>query len=55
MMAVAAYPDDIELALKHIRVQNIGPDELTYALEAVQAGFDVDTVMLDLFDMCHTH
>lgn len=55
MMAVAAYPDDIELALKHIRVQNIGRDELEYALEAIQAGFDVDTVMLDLFDMCHTH
>jgi hypothetical protein len=55
MMAMAAYPDDIELALKHIRVQNLGRDELDYALEAVQAGFDVDTVMLDLFDMCHTH
>ena len=55
MMAAAAYPDDIELALKHIRVQNLGPDELTYALEAIQDGFDVDTVMLDLFDMCHTH
>lgn len=55
MMATAAYPDDMALALKHIRVANIGRDELEYALEAVQSGFDVDTVMLDLFDMCHTH
>lgn len=55
MMAEAAYPDDVQLALKHIRMQNIGRDELDFALEAVEAGYDVDTVLLDLFDMCHTH
>ena len=55
MIAQAAYPDDVALALKHVRMQNIGRDELDYALEAIQSGFDVSAVLLDLFDMCHVH
>ena len=54
-IAHAAYPDDPALARKHMRLKNISRDELDYALESVQAGFDVESVLLDLFDMCHVH
>ena len=54
-IAQAAYPDDPALARKHMRLKNISRDELDYALESVQAGFDVESVLLDLFDMCHVH
>lgn len=55
MIAEAVYPDDPRLARKHMRIANLDNDTLEYAINCVEDGYDIDTVMLDLFDIAHTH
>ena len=49
IMAETIYPDDPELARKHIRTQNITETMLLKALEDLDI-YTVETVMLELYD-----
>jgi len=53
MIAELAYPDDVELARRHMSIRRLDPRKLDEALVAVDVT-DVDTILFDLFDAVHT-
>lgn len=53
MIAASVYPDDTELAMKHMNFKQLDPRLLDEAYEALEAGEDVDLVMGMLFDDLH--
>jgi hypothetical protein len=53
MIAASVYPDDAELAMKHMNFKQLDPRLLDEAYEALEAGEDIDLVLCMLFDDLH--
>ena len=52
-ISASVYPEDKELALKHMNFKQLDPASLEDAYEALEHGEDVDLVLCSLFDELH--
>lgn len=53
MVAESTWPDDTELAMRHMNFKGIKPSSLDWALECLEHGEDVDLILDSLFDEVH--
>jgi hypothetical protein len=53
MVAESVYPEDVELAIKHMNFKLLDPTTLDDAFEAIDHGEDIDLVLGTLFDALH--
>ncbi len=53
LIAESVYPEDKDLVIKHLNFKQLDPRCLDEALEAIEAGEDIDLVLASLFDEVH--
>jgi len=55
MIAASVWPEDKQLALRHMNFKQLDPAMLDEAFEMLDAGEDIDLVLGMLFDEMHVH